>query len=297
MDDEPDNAITRRKLSLLVNQIRALELKYWGYIVLLMLSIVNTYWLTTPDLYPQLFSIDVLNRAAKVYISLIIFEGIGFLALLIYFATAFVEMKTVPAVKEGIHELDADFLTRRADNLDREVHYHRSGVSILAGVFTGVIVLLLNNETLSEVQSSIIVLCSILVFFSIISIFLSFSNTGVYVEGSRLKEHLLPEHVTETIYRKQLRGVVELKHDKITKMRTSVTVGLLLFIIYGAIIAANPILEATPYEELAWFKIVFNMFYMLLSSFFAVGVVIELGLLGMHVLPEYPDSTETDTND
>ena len=81
------------------------------------------------------------------------------------------------------------FLLGRANNLDRVVHYLRSGISIMAGVFTAAIIWLLNRQrALTYSESVFITISAMLVFFSIVVILSSFGDTSVYSHGEVLDE-------------------------------------------------------------------------------------------------------------
>ncbi len=286
----------------LSNEINSLKRKIatwrkssWLYVAIIIAFLIDAFWISFDGLYPP-FYLPSFQYAGKTYLSLLGFLIVANLALINYFLRHIYELSEPVENTGEIAEVDAKFLIDRSDNLDREIHYLRSGVSILAGVFSGVIVLLWDpNRVLQQIEMNAIFLLSILVFFSVVSIFLSFGSTKVTWKGHKLGNDLVPGKYSVKIYEILLRGIVDLKQSRLNRMTGVIVLGLSFFLGFGALFAVNTILIPIGYGASVFpleSSLITGGFFILIVLF-PFSITIEMELTGIAVLD---DTTATPEN-
>lgn len=183
--------------------------------------------------------------------------------------------------------LDENFYIGRSDSMDRYTHYLRSGISIILGISTAIIIWLLNLSPLDIFEEALFFGATALAIFSVLSLLLSFGDTSVSAFGSTLENDLIPHSQTKSQYIAQLRQMLMNKCRINTQMKKIFGIGLLLFIVTPIIQIFQPLLSSisvTPSAPIVSFA-------SFISSFLMFALIILLGILavgnlGIHLLEE-----------
>jgi hypothetical protein len=277
----------------------------WLYIVSLALFVIGFWWFADIDLViPVTNDLDA-NNLFRIYGSLSIISMSGIIPLLLFMNRNLSEPEKLSPItpSEGAFKADYKFLIARSDNLDREIHYLRSGISLLAGVFTVIIAWLLDfgaDRVLSLPEINLIIISSILVIFSILAILFSFGVTAVYSHGHYLYEDLVPDGQSKSTFTVQLKAAVSLKREKISRMKNTVALGFVLFLLFGGYLIFNPLYENLG--QLSNFDIINNTrmlsqgLLIILFGLFALAVGITLGFVDYHDVSEVVENQDSDSN-
>ena len=191
-------------------------------------------WSGLPDATPQVTSWDVANDAFRAYLQYLLLWTSGLLVVISYLMGLaprhFLE-ESDRRVKNHRHE--EDFLLGRSDNLDKVLSYLRSGVSILTAVFAAVIAWFLdlsNERNPAFIESTLIIACSALVVFGVISLLASFGNTTVVAKEWTLDDSLLRTGQPDDVFIAQLTEIVRMKAAMIDRIKDIIGSGLTFFI-------------------------------------------------------------------
>jgi hypothetical protein len=288
----------RRTISFAWDQVKAMRRSTWLYVLLLVLFILDLQWIRSPEYYLPFYPLN-FRSVAKTYWSFATLEILGLLALANYLnGNTYEPVKPVDVENATVCKPSVRFLLGRSDALDREIHYLRSGVSILGVLFITVVVFLWNqDDPLDQTELNLITMCAVLVFFCVVAILLSFGVTEVSFQGYEIEGHLLPNEHPEAIYKELLRGVVNLKYEKTNKMRGSVTLGLMSFLVLGIIYVSGPvfILLASFSSLFPLESAIVSLASLLLVGLFLVALALEMGLVGIHVVDSPPGRKSPDS--
>ncbi len=282
----------RRILMLIVKQIKNVSCSGWLYFISLILLLISIGWQMNTQLVLEFTDSQSANAVVRAHgiLSLLWLSGNIAVATYLRGGESILEKASAAPEDEKPFELDVQFLLGRADNLDRVVHYLRSGISIMAGVFTAAIIWLLDRQReLTNVESVFITISAILVFFSIVAILFSFGDTSVYSHGKLLDEDLVPQGQSESVYKQQLTTVVTLKLRVITRMKTMVGLGLVVFVMFGGILSLSPIYQnqgLSGYLVVNFMETVSTLLMIFLFFFFAFAVVRMLGIISPYEIEE-----------
>ncbi len=145
----------------------------WMYIIAFVIFMIFLGWLINPSIIIPLITHESANLVLNYYTKLILFWLSGLVALFAYFNTLIPSSKITPKLSKKPFTIDENYLLLRSDNLDRVTNYLRSWISLIAAVFTAIIAWILNmsaGRELTSNENTLITICSILVFFSVISV-------------------------------------------------------------------------------------------------------------------------------
>ncbi len=217
------------------------------------------------------------------------------LSFITWLIPSFIALGQKPEPTEQLPVLDNDeelkvdekFYIARSDSMDRYIHYLRSGISIILGIFTAVIIWLLNLSPLDIVEEALLYGAISLAFLSVISLLLSFGDTSVSSYSTTLDNDLIPHSQTQSQYIAQLRQMLMNKRRISNQMKKVFGVGLMLFIIVPAIQILQPIISSipvTPSEPLVSFASIISS----VALFFLVAMVgiLVVGNLGIRLFEE-----------
>jgi len=131
----------------------------------------------------------------------------------------------------GPYVPSVDFLVRRIDALEKAIDSTRSGASILAGVFSGLILWFTNlGRALSPIETGVLYASGIAVLLILYAIMVSFRIGKVKSSEGTLCGDLLPSGQPEEVFKEQLREMVKEKHAVIRDMKEKVGLAIVAFI-------------------------------------------------------------------
>ncbi len=188
-------------------------------------------------------------------------------------------------VLEGVERAaaDRDFLVARVDSTDQKTHHLRSGISMLLGFLTAVVALFMNrNQPLTEMEGYLMYASLALAALSAISVLISFADTSVYSYGVSLREDLLPEGQSVSVYNDQLREMVKKKQDINSRMKAVSGTGLFAFTLILAIGYVAPVINGIPQTGdalLGLLRAIHHTLLTLLVLLVTVAVVATLGII------------------
>ena len=130
------------------------------------------------------------------------------------------------------YTLSPEELLRRSDQLDKVQSYLRTGISLLLGIGTALLLWTLNVELIPEYYNLLLMSASgVLTFFAVVAILFSFAQPSSIHGTNGLGEGLLPISHGKEQYCQELKEVIISKEYILKRMRTAIGMGLSLFIL------------------------------------------------------------------
>lgn len=231
-------------------EIPALNLVSYGIALVLFLILVS-FLLPTQPSPPPIYSDQSVNRVFWIHITAIDFWLLCIIGSIPSTNAMYRNPKpqeVLPVIEDDRQlTLEAGFYVNRSDSMDMLMHHLRSGISILLGIVTAVILWLLSlTSPLDYVEDAFLLGSASLALLAVISLLLSFGDTSVRAYGTTLEEDLIPHTQKESQYIAQLREMLINKRKVTHQMKETIGVGLVLFIAVPAIRMLNPILSSIP---------------------------------------------------
>jgi len=197
--------------------------------------------------------------------------------------------------KRKHYRLEISHLLSRSDHLDKVRSNLRNGIAIILGIGTSILIYVASLPVSTVYEKEYLILSAgLLVFLTVLGILFSFSNPGNLIGTAGFGEGLVPLDMTEEEYQTDLELIIRIKEDILSRMRSYVGIGLVLFISTAAVSFFNPILlEDIPVEFLGYERI----FASILQSSSLVLLLVFLALLMMTIMGKYVLGIFGDNND
>lgn len=123
-------------------------------------------------------------------------------------------------------------LLRRSDQLDKVQSYLRTGISILLGIGAALLLWALEVELTPDYYDQFLVAASgFLAFSAVVAILFSFAHPSALHGGRGLGEGLVPTDPWKDKFCQELKEIISAKEYILKRMRTSIGMGLFMFVI------------------------------------------------------------------
>lgn len=178
---------------------------------------------------------------------------IGASALVKNSTTGFEEEHALPdnkpqsAVTEEFYPKDSEQLFERSDSLDSARNNLRTGTGLFLGIGAAISIWLVNTPLSPPIAYLFLLGASLILTFSaVLSILYSFADVTKWYADLSINESLVGFASSDEDYLEQVQSVLLSKAGVLSRMRKSVGVGLLLFIMGAALAMFLPIYQVIP---------------------------------------------------
>ncbi len=133
------------------------------------------------------------------------------------------EEPELPSTELEPYSVSVEFLVSRIDALEDVQNNLRTGASILAGVFSGIAIWMMNlGRPLVPFEGGVTLACILAALLCLWAIISSFKLCRIRFPAATLNEDLLPENQSEGVYKKQLCEMVKEKFRVVEGIKKTV---------------------------------------------------------------------------
>ncbi|MFQ5832304.1 MAG: hypothetical protein ACE5H4_06365 [Candidatus Thorarchaeota archaeon] len=185
-------------------------------------------------------------------------------------------------------ELPTEQLLERSDHLDDVRNNLRTGISVLLAIGIGVIIWLLGNTVLlsTQVGQGLLVAAGALIGSATFAVLVSYTDYTLHQGDNGMGEGLLPESLTEEQYGNEIKSIVHTKQEILRRMRRSIGLGLLGFLVAAIGGFFMPSITTTPPapEAPVTMSSLTTLQTVTAISMFSFLVLLGAAIVGRHVL-------------
>jgi len=150
-------------------------------------------------------------------------------------------------IKKEFYPKDNTQLFARSDSLDTARSNLRTGTGLFLGIGAAISLWLLNTSITPQITFTFLLGASlILTLCAVLSILFSFADVSKWYSNFSINENLVGFASSDNDYIEQVQDILLSKEDVLSRMRKSIGVGLLLFIVGVALALLVPVYQVIP---------------------------------------------------
>ena len=150
-------------------------------------------------------------------------------------------------IKKEFYPKDNTQLFARSDSLDATRSNLRTGTGLFLGIGAAISLWLLNTSITPQITYTFLLGASLLLTFcAVLSILFSFADVSKWDSDLSINENLVGFASSENDYFEQVQDILLSKENVLSRMRKSIGVGLLLFIVGVALAVIVPVYQVIP---------------------------------------------------